>query len=183
MRFSLAVDSLSRENAGLKRAISLLICVVGILGILAYALFDKQPIVIERSTRGLEVIRPTEFKPSEIELKRGIEIMLKARFDTTTLNPELFLSPRQLALRVSEQRELKNRNIEQNVVIRKIQLSKNEAFIDFDRLLAVGEIRSALKTKIKVAFEEVSENELNPYGLRLAFAESVDTNQTKEVKK
>ena len=87
------------------------------------------------------------------------------------------------AIRESEQKELKSRNIQQSVVLRNIQMSKTEAQIDFDRVLAVGEVRSALKTKIKVAFEEATPNELNPFGLKLAFAESVETNQTKEVKK
>ena len=183
MRFSMAVDSLSRENSNLKRSISLLIFVIGILGVLVYSQYFREPILIERSSRGLEVFRPTEFKRTDSDLRRGIEIMLKARFDTLAINPELFLTDRQVAIRESEQKELKSRNIQQSAVLRNIQMSKTEAQIDFDRVLAVGEVRSALKTKIKVAFEEATPNELNPFGLKLAFAENAETNQTKEVKK
>ncbi len=177
------VDSLSRENSNLKRCVGLLILVIGILGALNYSQYFREPILIERSSRGLEVIRPTEFKRTDSDLRRGVEIILKARFDTLAINPELFLTDRQVALKESEQRELKSRNIQQSAVLRNVQLSKAEALIDFDRVLAVGEVRSALKTKIKVAFEEVTPNELNPFGLKLAFAESVEINQTKEVKK
>lgn len=51
--------------------------------------------------------------------------------------------------------------------------------MDLDRVIAVGELRSAIKTKLKIAFEETEPNELNPYGLVLSLAEV----QTTEVKK
>lgn len=179
MKFSLSIDALSKENNHLKFIIKMQFCVVIILLLQFVIQTNQVPLMIQSSTRGLELIQPVDFERSEFDVQSAAELMLKARFNTDTTSANLFLSDKQLQLRENEQKELKNRNMLQTIVIRKIEITKDQAIIDLDRVIAVGDIRSAIKTKLKIAFEETEPNELNPYGLVLSFVEIQNT----EVKK
>lgn len=179
MKFSLSIDALSKENKFLKLITKLLFAAVFILIVQSIFLYNRDPILIQSSTRGLEIVQPMNFVKSELDIKTATELMLRARFNTETKSSNLFLSDKQKLLREAEQKELKNRNMVQNVVVRQIEISKDQAAVEMDRVIAVGEIRTAIRTKLKIAFEETEPNELNPYGLVLSLAEA----QTNEVKK
>ncbi len=174
MKFSSGVDSLQKENQFLMvLAKMLLIIVTGLIG-LVLVLYDKSPVMVERTSRGLEIVRPMSFIRSESELQFAIRIMMRARFDSLAVSPELFLNQKQMLLRDTEQKEMKARGMSQNIVVRDVKLTKDEAIVDFDRVISVGEIRSALKAQVKVSFEEQAPNELNPYGLILSLADPTD---------
>lgn len=179
MRFSSAVDSLTRENHFLRFTIKALILTVLALGLTVLFLHDRAPVVVERSSRGLEIVRMTTLVRTEADIDIALRLMLKARFDSGAITPEALLSKRQMELREAEQREMKSRNLYQSVVFRKGQVSKDEATIEFDRVLSVGDIRSALKTTVKIAFEESEPTELNPYGLKLALATPFEKKEEK----
>lgn len=179
MKFSLNIDALSKENNHLKFIIKMQFCVVLILLLEVIFQHSQVPLMIQSSTRGLEVVQPVDFERSEFDIQSAAELMLKARFNTDSISANLFLSDKQLQLRENEQKELKNRNMLQAIVIREIKISKDQALVDLDRVIAVGDIRSAIRTRLKIAFEETEPNELNPYGLVLSFVEAQNT----EVKK
>ncbi len=179
MKFSLSIDALSKENKHLKFILKMQFCVVLILLVQVIVKSNEVPLMIQSSTRGLEIVHPVDFERSDYDVESAVELMLKARFNTDSFSANLFLSDKQLQLRDNEQKELKNRNMLQTIVIREIKISKGQAVVDVDRVIAVGEIRSAIKTKLKIAFEETEPNELNPYGLVLSFVEAQNT----EVKK
>lgn len=171
MKFSSSVDALSKENHFLRLVVKVSLGVICALVVQAYFLYNKEPILVEKSTRGFQIVEPVKFSLNEGDLKNAIKILLKARFESDAISPELFLSSRQLELRDAEQRELKNRSMEQSIVVRNVKVSKSEGWAEFDRVLALGEIRSALRTKVRLGFEEETPNELNPYGLVLSVAE------------
>lgn len=175
MKFSSTVDSLTKENVFLRTAIKILGFAVLFLTLAVLFLHDKSPVVVERSSRGLEIVQMAKLVRSESDIEQGIKLMIAARFDTNTKNPDLYISKRQLELREAEQKEMKSRRLSQTVIFRTAKISKDEALVEFDRVLSVGEIRSGLKTVIKVAFEEVEPNELNPYGLKLALATPIQS--------
>lgn len=170
MKFSSAVDSLTKENQFLRGAVKILGLAVLFLALAVLFLHDKSPVVVERSSRGLEIVQMTKLLRFEGDIQKAMRLMIIARFDSGAINPEVFLSKRQFELREAEQKEMKSRGLSQSVVFRSAKISKEEALVDFDRLLSVGEVRSALKTVVRVAFEETEPTELNPYGLRLALA-------------
>jgi hypothetical protein len=179
MRFSSGVDQLERENGYLKTITKLLLLLgAALMGIL-FNLYDRSPVIVERSSHGLEIVRSTEFSLTEADTRSAIALMMKARFDTEAVSPEIFLNQKQLVLREGEQKELKSRNFHQNIIVRLITIKKDEAMVDVDRVLSVGDVRSALKTKLKVTFEEVQPNELNPYGLLLSLADPIESKQEK----
>ena len=179
MKFSLSIDALSKENNFLKLIAKLLFAVVFILIIQIIFLYNRDPLLIRSSAHGLELVQPVSYVKSELDIKLATALMLKARFNSDTLSPNLFLSDRQKLLRENEQKELKARNMSQIIVVRTIEISKDHASVEIDRVIAVGDLRTAVKTKLKIAFEESEPNELNPYGLVLSLAEAQNT----EVKK
>lgn len=180
MKFSSAVDSLTKENLFLRSALKILGFAILFLTMAVLFLHDKNPVVVERSSRGLEIVQMTKLARTEADIQQAIRLMLVSRFDSGAINAEMFLSKRQMELRETEQKEMKSRGLYQVVVFRSAKVSKDEAIVEFDRVFSVGEIRSALKTIVKVAFEETEPNELNPYGVRLALASPID--QKKEDK-
>lgn len=180
MKFSSSVDSLTKENNFLRSIVKLFASTAGLLALVVLFLHDRAPVVVERSSRGLEIVRMTELHRSEEDIKQALKLMLKARFDSGAINSEYYLSRRQTELREAEQREMKGRNLYQSIVFRNSTVSKDEAVVEFDRILSVGDVRSALKTTIKVAFEETEPSEENPYGLKLALASPIETKEGKK---
>lgn len=174
MKLANVFDGMARENQFLRTITKMLIIVTAFLASCVFVLYDKAPVMVERSSHGLEIIRPTEFMRTEAELKQAIAIMVKERFSTDAVAPELFLNGKQQLLRDTEQKDMKARGLSQGIIVRNIAIDKDQAVVDLDRVISVGEVRSALKAKVKVTFEEVSPNELNPYGLLLSLADPID---------
>lgn len=168
MKISTAVDSLTKENKNLRLTVKLLLIVLLCMGAVVMALSNKKPLVVERTSSGLQIVRATPLKRTKIDIIQATKLMLKARFDSHVLNPDLYLTEDELNLRNAEQVDLKSRGITQNIVFRKAQISKDNATVDFDRVLAIGDVRSDFPTVAKIAYVEVEPNTLNPYGLKLA---------------
>ena len=173
MKFSAGIDGLTRENTFLKMILFWLLAATALLLGIVYSLMEKPPVIVERSSRGLDILRATEFARNPEDLKDAVRLMLRARFDTEAIAPEVFLNPKQMVLRDTEQKDMKARGMVQNIFVRKVEFEKEQAVVDVDRVISVGELRSALKAKVKVAFETVSPNELNPYGLLLSLADPI----------
>lgn len=174
MRLSTGIDQLERENAHLKLLTKMLLIIVAALVALVIAVYDKPPVMVERTSHGLEIVRPMDFSVDEVNTKTAVTLMIRARFNTDAISPELFLNQKQLVLRDNEQKELKSRSMHQTVIVRAIEINKDQATVDMDRVISVGEIRSALRTKIRVRIEEEQPNELNPYGLLLSLADPIE---------
>lgn len=173
MKFSSGIDGLTKENSFLRKLTLGLVALCGALLGTVCTLFDRPPVLILRSSHGLEIVSSTRLLRTEDEVRAAIRMMVQARFATDFAAPEVFLNAKQIALKDAEQKDMKSRNMSQAAVVRKIILSKDEAVVDFDRVISVGEIRSALKSRVKIAMEEVTPHESNPYGLVLSLADPV----------
>lgn len=179
MKFSLSVDALSKENSFLKMVTRILLGALFLLIIQLFYLYNRVPILIQSKVTGLEIVKPVNFVPSEQDTKYAVKLMLEARFNSMSLNSDLYLSEKQTELRKTEQNELKNKNMSQTIIVREIKINRDEAIAEIDRVISVGELRSAFKAKLKLFFEMTEPNELNPYGLVLSLVELDKT----EVKK
>lgn len=171
MKLSATVDSLSNENAHLKKLATLQAVVTLALSGLLYTSFNRAPVMVERTEHGLELLRATEFLRTTTDLKIASALMMKARFNTDTIAPEVFLNPKQLELRSREQADLKNRSLKQTVVIENVVVDHDRVLVDLTRVISVGDVRSALRAKLRLKFESISPNPLNPYGTLLSVAE------------
>ena len=171
MKFSFHVDALSKENSFLKMMTRTLFGLMFFLIVLIFYLVTRDPILIQSNSTGREIVKPVSFTPSFEDTKHAVRLMLEARFNSDALNADLYLSEKQVELRKSEQMELKNKNMYQTIVVREIKISRDEATADIDRVISVGDLRSAFKAKLKLLFETTEPNELNPYGLVLSLVE------------
>jgi hypothetical protein len=174
MKFSSTVDSLSRENRFLRRVIGLLALGVTVLALVITLLYDKPEKIVLRSSHGLEIVALTPLTRTEADVEQAVRLMVKARLESDAIAPEVFLSKQQMALRGAEQRELKSRGFTQSIVVRSAQIQTSSAIVNFDRVISVGDIRSAIQTKANIAFEEIEPNDLNPYGLRLSMLSPIE---------
>ena len=179
MRFASAVDSLTKENQFLRSTVKFLIFAILGLSLAVLFLHDKNPILVQKSSRGFEIVHATPLARTVQDIEVALKLMLKARFDSDAINAEVFLSKRQMELKAAEQREMKSRSISQSIVFRKADITKDEVLVEFDRVFAVGEVRSAMKTIVKVVFEETEPTELNPYGLKLALVSPIERKEGK----
>jgi hypothetical protein len=179
MKFSSGIDQMQREVSFLKLLTKSMLCLNIALIVIVWNLYDKAPLLVERSTHGLEMLIPTDLLRSEADIRRAVYLMMKARFETDAVSPELFLNAKQLVLRDNEQKEMKSRGMYQAVIIRSIAFKKDEAAVELDRVISIADIRSALRTKIKITFEEQTPNEMNPYGLLLSLADPIEIKQEK----
>ncbi len=178
MRLSSSVDYLSKENKFLKMIITMLFFPISILAIGLLVQMDRPPLLLEETANGFTLLKPTPLKRSEESIQHALRHMIESRFDSKAINSELFLSPRQIELREAEQKELQSRGINQVTVYRGAKVNKDGAIVEFDRVLSVGDVRSAMKVTLNVVFTEVQPNATNPYGLLLALANPI----TKEEK-
>lgn len=174
MKLANVFDGMARENQFLRTITKMLIFVtVALLGIV-FNLYDRNPVVVERTAHGLEIVRSTDFTRTQADLQQAIALMIKARFSSDAVATEILLNPKQQLLRDTEQKDMKVRGLSQAIIVRNVVIEKDQAIVDLDRVISIGEVRSALKAKVRVSFEETSPNELNPYGLLLSLADPIE---------
>ena len=138
MKYSSTVDALSKENKNLRILAILQAAGSLLLACAVLLLHDKQPVQVERSSYGLEVVHPVALTRTKEDIDRAISLMVKARLDTNAVSPDVYLASRQLDLRREEQRELKSRGIEQAVIVRTVVVADSQATVEIDRVLKVG---------------------------------------------
>jgi len=143
MKFSLSVDALSKENSFLKMMTRTLFGLMFFLIVLIFYLATKDPILIQSNTRGREIVKPVSFTPYSEDTKYAVKLMLESRFNSEALNSDLYLSEKQIELRKSEQLDLKNKNMSQTILVREIKVNRDEATAEIDRVISVGDLRSA----------------------------------------
>lgn len=165
MRFHVAMDSLEKENKVLRISVIalLILAIVLCLGIMQTS--QKNPLLVERGCH-TNVLVPTSSEVSESEMQAFLSLALGERFNTK-VPTTFFLSFEQKAARTKEQFELSRQNLKQTVLINEVRADGKDLLIDADRLISVGDIRSAFKFPLKVRVETIGRSAENPYGLVL----------------
>jgi hypothetical protein len=108
-----------------------------------------------------------------------VRAALAQRFDTDKAPIPGFLAQPEEASREIEQKEFGTRRIDQRIVIRAIKVDGGAATVDADRVLAVENVRSALRFPLLVTLGSVSRSAANPYGLVLAKVEAAKVEEPK----
>jgi hypothetical protein len=180
MKFSAGMDLLEKENRMLRMFVIIGLVSLGLMALTIIVLSQREPLIVVSSSRGLDYVKPVKLERSEADVRIAVELMLKARFNSDVTSPDLYLSDRQVEIRNSEQQELKSRNLKQAIVLRAVNFDKNKVSVDFDRVIAIQDVRSALRTQAKIEFQTEDPNELNPYGLKLSNLEIIDGKEAKK---
>lgn len=133
----------------------------------------KDPIVIERGceSRIAEIQSANQTKG---EIENFIKIALIARFDSILKNdPAIYLTENLQTARAKEQSELKNKSIDQRVIVRSIKLDHDKYFVEADRLISIGKVRTAVPLDLVVSISSKIRSVSNPYGLILTMVDQV----------
>ena len=166
MKFTEAWSKIVSENSILKFTIVCLSTLTLFLGISSMKLALKDPIVVERSCFA-KAANLGDGKRSSQEIESFLKEALSQRFDTALQSSLGYVSSDELTLRDKEQKDLQSRKLVQKVILNGVQIGEKGILVDLDRLISVGDIRSAFKFPVAVKIETISRSDVNPYGLIL----------------
>lgn len=178
MRFHVAWDSIEKQNRALK-LVSLglfLFCIVLTFGFMSAAL--KEPLIIDRGCRS-SVSQVSQSEPTSEEKAIFTREALKARFNSNANQNEL-LSTKQKQFRDKEQTELGKQKMTQAIFVNDVLIGKDGIKANVDRLISIGEIRSAFKFPLKIKIERVPRSKGNPYGLILTEVDPLTESKKEE---
>lgn len=171
MRFLSVWDGVINENTTLKVSVfALTISLITVAAALAFS--SKKPaLVIERSCFS-KAVKAQETALNKTEIETFLKMAVEKRFNTDAFEIDQFLSLKQRELRRAEQDDLKNRNMKQTIFVNQVKIDEDKIQLDCDRLISVGEIRSAFSFKLVAKIETTNRSETNPYGLVLVEIEN-----------
>lgn len=178
MKFTLAWAKIASENATLKMVILCLTVLSLFFGIAALKLSIRDPLIVERSCYS-KVLTPQDSKRTTIEIEAFLREALSQRFDTGTQVHDGYLSDAEQLVRQKEQKELDSRKLAQKVVLNSFTVNGGEIAVDADRLISVGEVRSAFRFPLSVKIESIARTNGNPYGLLVSEVKAIEKGESK----
>lgn len=174
MRFDVAWGKVASENYFLKVMIIGLLLLTAFFGIATLKLSLKDALVIDRGCFSkANNIASTE--RTSLETEAFLRESLSQRFDTEVEVLDGYISADEKILKIQELKDLETKGFKQKIVINSIQSEKDLFKVDADRVIRVGEVRSAFKFPLVIKLESKSRSQGNPYGLMLVKSEVVKT--------
>lgn len=164
MKFSVAWAKIATENHVLKFIVIILSGLCLFFALTSLKLSLRDPLVIERGCYSKNAT-PVDGKRSPAEIEAFLKEALSQRFDSSSAPRNGFLSDEEIEVREREQKELEGRKLEQRVILSRLSMNGGVVNVEADRLIAIGEVRSAFKFPLIVKIESVTRSEGNPYGL------------------
>lgn len=164
MKYTEAWSSVVSHNFNLKVVTVVLGALTIILSMVTLKMAFKDSIIVERGcfSRSLQ---PAKDEHSKQEIENFLREALSQRFDSLVMATDGLLSPDELKLRDQEQKEFGSRNMKQRLVVNSVSEMSEGFKVDADRMISVGDVRSAFKFSLLVKLESKSRSLSNPYGL------------------
>lgn len=182
MKYTEAWASVVSQNLNLKAATTILGVLCLVLGMTTLKLTFKESVVIDRGCYS-KTVTPVKDEHSKTEIEAFLKEALSQRFDSLAQPVDGLLSPDELNLRVTEQKEFTNRNMKQRLIINQVTEDADGFKIDADRIISVNEVRSAFKFPLTVKLESKARSYSNPYGLLVVTAKQVEEKPAQKDKK
>lgn len=179
MKYTEAWASVVSQNFSLKLVSTILGIVSIVLGMINLKLSFKDAVIIERGCSS-RTIQPVKDEHSKMEIEYFLKEALSQRFDTQVQATDGLLSPDELKLRDQEQKEFLSRNMKQRVILNSATESSDGFKLETDRIISVGEVRSAFKFSLLVKLESKARSLSNPYGLLVVSTKQVDDKDSKK---
>jgi hypothetical protein len=175
MKYTEAWASVVSQNLNLKIVTLVLGAIAMVLGLTTLRLTFKDAVVIERGCYSSPANR-VEDKHSNQEVESFLKLALAQRFDSQSLATDGLLAVDELNFRIQEQKEFATRGLKQSILINSVTSTSQESVfkVDADRVIAVGEVRSAFRFPIFVKLESKARSAANPYGLLVVNIKAVD---------
>ncbi len=166
MKFTHAWAEVSAQNVTLKVILVALSLTTVSLGFVALKLALRAPLLIERGCVTDTLIgQPDSGIHDRTEVEKFVRLALPERFDTGGSISAGFFSLQEEGFRAQEQKDLSSRGMIQRILINRVEVNGETVKIDADRLISVGQVRSALPFPIQVTLSHQKRSEANPYGL------------------
>ena len=179
MKYTEAWASVVSQNFSLKLVSTILGIVSIVLGMINLKLSFKDAVIIERGCSS-RAIQPIKDDHSKSEIEYFLREALSQRFDTQVQASDGLLSPDELKLRDQEQKEFSSRNMKQRVILNSVTESSEGFKLETDRIISVGDVRSAFKFSLLVKLESKVRSLSNPYGLLIVSTKQVDDKDPKK---
>lgn len=177
MKYTEAWANVVAQNLNLK-VVSIILGVLSIvLGMSTLRLTFKESIIIERGCFS-KTVSPVKDEHSKEEIESFLKESLSQRFDSESQPVDGLLSPDELRLRIAEQKEFISRKMTQKILINNVTETSEGFKVDADRLISVGDVRSAFRFPLMVKLESRSRSYSNPYGLLVTTTKSIDEKST-----
>lgn len=181
MRFSQAWADVASQNNVLRIAVVGVSFVSFVVLMIALKFAFREPLLVERGCfTSVSAIQSQAQTPQEIE--SFIKEALAQRFNSDALVVGDYFSLEEIKNRENEQTELKRREIKQRLVVNTVKKQGDDYFVDADRILSVGQIRSAFQMPLTVSVAKNSRTSGNPYGLVLVKVSAVKMEEKKDGK-
>ena len=178
MKFSTAWAKVAAQNVTLKVA-TLILAIISVtqLGVIT-SLASREPLVIERSCYS-RMLPTKNAQPDQNEIKGFLDVALPMRFDSDGYFKEGFLSLQEVGARDKELATIKQRQMNQKIVISDLKIAEKLITITADRLISIGKIKSALPLNLEVTLEQTNRTEANPYGLIIGAINQIEEKEVK----
>ncbi len=165
------------QKSSLQIALTIMSVTASAFGIMNIFSSMKDPIVIERGCDS-KIAEIQSANQTKVEIENFIKIALSARFDSILKNdPAIYLTENLQTARMKEQLELKNKSIDQRVIVRSVKFEQDKYLIEADRLINIGKIRTAVPLDLTVNISSKVRSVSNPYGLILTMVDQIKDEQ------
>lgn len=174
MRFITAWADVNAENVVLKSVVGLLSICCLVFAVTAAKLALKTPLIVERACYS-KVLTAASSERTTAEIEAFVREAIMQRFDSNAVVIAGFLSAEEEGFRKQEQETLKSRSIVQCIIFNSAKIEGNQVEVNADRLLSVGEVRSAFSFPLTLVLSTEDRTEANPYGLRLLRTSTIES--------
>jgi hypothetical protein len=166
-----ALETLDRFSLQIALATMTVISIV--LSVMFIFSEAKPPLLVERGCES-KIASLESSTQTTAEIESFLNFAIPVRFDTDLkIDPSLVLTQDLLAARAKEQQELKAKGINQKVIVRSLTPEHGRYLVDADRLIAVGNVRTAVPLNLRVDFSSKVRSRSNPYGLVLTYVDQI----------
>ena len=165
------------QKSSLQIALTIMSVTASAFGIMNVFSSMKDPLIIERGCDS-KIAEIQSSSQTKEEIENFIKIALSTRFDSDLKNdPALYLMENLQTVRNKEQADLKNKGIDQRVIVRSIKFDQSKYIVEADRLISIGKIRTAVPLDLIVDISSKVRSVSNPYGLILTFVDQIKDGQ------
>lgn len=166
MKFTTAWAEIAAQNVTLKFAVGAMSLCCMVLAFTLIKLCLRDPLVLDRGQETAAIF-PSDTRQTDNEIRAFVTKALEQRYDSAvSITP--YLSEAELKKRTQEQRNMAEKKISQRLLVGGITIDKDKISVQADKLLSVGNIRSAFMFPLGVQVKRTNRSESNPYGLILA---------------
>lgn len=165
------------QKSSMQIALTIMSVTASAFGIMNIFLNLKDPLIIERGCDS-KIAEVQSSAQTKDEIETFIKVALSARFDSNLKSdPALYLMENLQTIRNKEQSELKNKGIDQRVIVRSVKFDQNKYLVEADRLIRIGKVRTAVPLDLVLGISSKVRSVSNPYGLILTFVDQIKDDQ------